>query len=228
MSIARHVTGLTGASGRLVQLFGRREFLYQVLDIAEKAIFTVLFLLLLRRMIASYVANGSSIDLLYIVDQSIVLVFMLVRRPAVVISTRGGEWVAGLGGTFLPLLMKPAGGGSALLPPLATMAILLAGTAVHLSAKLTLRRSFGIVAANRGVSDRGPYRLVRHPMYLGYMLGEAAFLLAGPSLWNGLILATVWAIFVWRIRAEERVLRADTRYRDLIVRTRYRLIPGVW
>ena len=61
-------------------------------------------------------------------------------------------------------------------------AITISGFVLQLSAKLTLRRSFGVVAANRGVKASGPYRLVRHPMYAGYALTHVGFLLAGPNL----------------------------------------------
>ena len=105
---------------------------------------------------------------------------------------------------------------------------MIAGFALQLSAKLTLRRSFGVVAANRGVKASGPYRLVRHPMYAGYALTHIGFLLAGPSLWNLALYGTVLTIAVRRIVAEERVLREDPAYRALAAKVRYRLLPGLF
>jgi protein-S-isoprenylcysteine O-methyltransferase Ste14 len=99
---------------------------------------------------------------------------------------------------------------------------------VHLLAKLTLRRSFGAVAANRGVKASGPYRFVRHPMYLGYILSQAGILLAGATIRNILVVASCWLFFVWRIEAEERLLAQDEAYRDFMARTRFRLVPGVF
>jgi protein-S-isoprenylcysteine O-methyltransferase Ste14 len=99
---------------------------------------------------------------------------------------------------------------------------------VHLAAKLTLRRSFGVIAANRGVKLSGPYRIVRHPMYLGYMLTQAALIVSGPSLRNCLLVACCWTLQVARILAEERVLRADARYADLMRTTPHRLVPGLF
>ena len=55
--------------------------------------------------------------------------------------------------------------------------------------KLALGRSFGIVAANRGVVSSGPYRLVRHPIYLGYLVTHAGFLLSNMSARNVLVYA---------------------------------------
>ena len=44
------------------------------------------------------------------------------------------------------------------------------GLAVVIVGKMTLGRSFGVVPANRGVVVGGPYRLVRHPIYTGYLI----------------------------------------------------------
>src|SRR5437899_9023283 len=50
-----------------------------------------------------------------------------------------------------------------------TAAMSAAGLIVVIAAKLTLGRSFGIAPANRGVVARGPYNIVRHPIYTGYV-----------------------------------------------------------
>ena len=68
--------------------------------------------------------------------------------------------------------------------------------------------SFGIVPANRGVVARGPYTFVRHPIYAGYLLTHAAFLMAYPRPWNVLILLTADAALIGRALMEERVLGA--------------------
>jgi protein-S-isoprenylcysteine O-methyltransferase Ste14 len=104
----------------------------------------------------------------------------------------------------------------------------LGGFALQISAKLTLRRSFGIVAANRGVKVGGPYRFVRHPMYAGYVMTHVGFLLHNPSLWNFGVYGLAFGCQVARILAEERVLLQDQGYRDFAARTRYRLLFGVF
>jgi protein-S-isoprenylcysteine O-methyltransferase Ste14 len=108
------------------------------------------------------------------------------------------------------------------------VALMAGGFLLQVAAKLTLRRSFGVVAANRGVKASGPYRLVRHPMYAGYILTQLGFLLAAPVLWNLLVYAVLWSFQVLRIRAEERVLRQDPAYQALAGQVRWRLIPGLY
>jgi protein-S-isoprenylcysteine O-methyltransferase Ste14 len=196
-------------------------------DLLEKTVLVVTFSYFATRMIGSYLEDRSAINLLFLVNEACVVGFILIRRRTEDISTRRADWVLGFAGTFLPLLLVPARGEPVLMPALCT-ALMLLGFVIHLSAKLTLRRSFGVIAANRGVKLSGPYRIVRHPMYLGYMLTQAALLLSGPSLRNCILVACCWVLQIARILAEERVLLPDERYATLMRATRHRLIPGVF
>jgi protein-S-isoprenylcysteine O-methyltransferase Ste14 len=94
--------------------------------------------------------------------------------------------------------------------------------------KMTLGRSFGVVPANRGVVVRGPYMLVRHPIYTGYLITHAAFLLAHPAPWNLSILLVADTALVLRALMEERVLSADASYRQYCQRVGWHLVPGVF
>lgn len=197
------------------------------IDFVEKFLLVAFFGVLAFRLSMSMLADFRVNNLLFLIDQCIVLSFILIRRPTQDISRRPLDWATALLGTVLPMLVAPAGS-QALVPPALSSVLILAGMALHLSAKLSLRRSFGVVAANRGVKAGGAYRLVRHPMYAGYMLGQVGFVLAAPSVGNVVVIASVWTMHVARILAEERVLAADPTYRDLMARTRYRLIPGLF
>ena len=121
----------------------------------------------------------------------------------------------------------PVGAG-ALIPEQYCAAIMLVGLYVQISAKVVLGRSFGIVAANRGVKVQGPYRVVRHPMYAGYTIIHVGFLLAFPSVLNLALYSSELAIQIARLFREERVLRQDETYREYSARVRYRLIPKIF
>jgi protein-S-isoprenylcysteine O-methyltransferase Ste14 len=118
--------------------------------------------------------------------------------------------------------------GSELAPQAVIFLFMLSGIALHVAAKLSLRRSMGVVAANRGVKMGGPYRFVRHPMYAGYVLVHTGLLMSWPSLFNLVILGGTWCLFLLRIIAEERILSEDPAYRQLKQRIPFRLIPGVY
>lgn len=198
------------------------------LDQAERFLFVVVYLVFAIRMTRAYLLDGGIVQLLYLLDQFIVLLFLVSRRRTDLITTHPSEWFAGLIGAYIPLMIGAVAPEGALVPlPFAAFLIVF-GTIVHLLAKLTLRRSFGAIAANRGVKASGAYRYVRHPMYLGYMLSQTGILLAGPTIRNVSVVLLCWICFIWRISAEERLLATDAAYKDLMEQTPYRLIPGLY
>ena len=113
---------------------------------------------------------------------------------------------------------------------LATLAVVLVlgGNFIQFWAKLSLRRSFGIAPANRGVKVGGPYRLVRHPMYSGYLFSHIGILLLMPSLLNLAVYAVSWGAQIFRMLAEERLLSEDPSYRAFAEQVRWRLVPGLF
>jgi protein-S-isoprenylcysteine O-methyltransferase Ste14 len=87
------------------------------------------------------------------------------------------------------------------------------------------------IQTDRGhkVVDVGPYRFLRHPMYIGLMLMHAATALILGSAWALVMAAGIALLFVWRTAMEDRTLRRELPgYDEFARRTRYRLFPGVW
>jgi len=197
------------------------------LDTIEKIVLVIFFTFFLVRMSVALLNQGSILNLIYVFDQFLVLTFILIRRKTEVITKRPSDWLIAFAGTFLPTLFIPAGKIS-VVPVALAMLIIFVGIAVHLMAKLTLRCSFGVVAANRGVKMNGPYRLVRHPMYAGYMLVQLGFLLGGPTLPNFVLVVMCWILIFMRIAGEERLLSRDPEYARMLTHTRFRLFPGIY
>jgi len=75
----------------------------------------------------------------------------------------------------------------------------------------------------------GPYRIVRHPTYLGTILFETVSPIMLGSLW-ALIPGVLSALlFIVRTALEDRTLREELPgYQAYAERVRYRLLPGVW
>jgi protein-S-isoprenylcysteine O-methyltransferase Ste14 len=93
---------------------------------------------------------------------------------------------------------------------------------------LSIGRMFGLRPALRGLATRGPYGLVRHPLYLAYVISDIGYYL---DEWNfGIVLigAFGWASLAYRIVAEERVLSRHAQWRTYVNSVPYRLLPGVW
>jgi protein-S-isoprenylcysteine O-methyltransferase Ste14 len=83
------------------------------------------------------------------------------------------------------------------------------GNVLAIAGICDLGRSFGIVAAHRGIKTCGLYRYLRHPIYAAYLLAFGGFVLVHPSVFNSVVLL-VWAIIqIARIHTEERMLGED-------------------
>jgi protein-S-isoprenylcysteine O-methyltransferase Ste14 len=126
---------------------------------------------------------------------------------------------------FAAFDIKP---GMQLLPEGYAAAVQIVGVLIQICAKLSLRRSFGLLPANRGVVVFGPYRFIRHPMYVGYFVTDLGFLLANLGLQNVFLVLMQWGVQVVRIMQEERLLSKDDTYRRYMSRVRYRLIAGLF
>jgi protein-S-isoprenylcysteine O-methyltransferase Ste14 len=78
------------------------------------------------------------------------------------------------------------------------------------------------------VVDSGPYRLVRHPAYLGVIAAHLGFAVVFLNRWSlPAVLLLVVPAFVRRITVEEPVLMKIPGY-DQYARGRARLLPKVW
>ena len=75
-----------------------------------------------------------------------------------------------------------------------------------LAAVLALGRCFGVLPEARGLVTRGPYRLVRHPVYLGELAAGLGLALAAPSAGNAAVLAAFFGAQLLRMGYEERAL----------------------
>lgn len=99
---------------------------------------------------------------------------------------------------------------------------------LSLASLLTLGRSFGVWPALRGLVKKGPYRLVRHPIYLSYLIADIGYNLQEWNYGTALMVMAGWFSLLYRINAEERILSRDGGWLAYATRVRYRLIPGIW
>ena len=152
------------------------------------------------------------------------VIFLLIQRRGTWATSFYTTFIA-FAGTAAALLVTP--GGTTLAPDYVTAPMIWVGTALALAAKLSLRRSFGLVPANRGVKVGGAYRFVRHPMYTGYVLNHIGFLLLFFSVWNLVVYATCWVLLYLRAIEEERFLLQDPKYIAYANTVKARIVPGL-
>jgi protein-S-isoprenylcysteine O-methyltransferase Ste14 len=96
-----------------------------------------------------------------------------------------------------------------------------------LASVLTLGRCFGVLPEARGLVTRGPYRIIRHPVYLGEFGTFAGFLIAAPTVWNLSVVAAFCVGQAVRMRLEEQALTLEfPEYAEYAARTPA-VIPGL-
>jgi protein-S-isoprenylcysteine O-methyltransferase Ste14 len=112
------------------------------------------------------------------------------------------------------------------------MVLVTLGTVLFVWARSTLRKNYSgrlTVKTDQTLVQSGPYRVIRHPAYAGYLLMVLGFSLGYASL-AGLItiLGLVLPSLVYRMRMEEKLLieHFGEAYRQYALTTK-RLIPGI-
>jgi protein-S-isoprenylcysteine O-methyltransferase Ste14 len=93
---------------------------------------------------------------------------------------------------------------------------------------LSIGRRFGVRPALRDLVTRGPYRFVRHPMYLSYVIADIGYNLQEWSVITIFLVLIGWASLVYRIYAEERILSQHAGWPAYVALVRYRLFPRLW
>ena len=174
-----------------------------------------------------YLQTHRLIGGLFIIEQLWFAAAFLTRRAPQAVSRRLGAWLAAFAGTFGGLLLRPGGAH----PPWgvdAGFALQLAGLLIAITSLAALGRSFGFVAADRGLKTHGPYAVVRHPIYASYLLIQSGYVLQSLSVRNIAVVAFATACNIGRGLAEERLLARSPGYQAYQQRVRWRLIPHLW
>lgn len=200
-----------------------RAFVRSSIDIGERLFVVLLSIPFLKAFLVALPAHPQLI--LIMLSETLATIFILTRRRGE-LAVGALPVLVAFAGTALPLLARP--GGASLVLSAVSSVLMFGGLSLSVLSKLYLNRSFGLVAANRGVKISGPYRMVRHPMYLGYTINQLGFLFASFSLANMAIYALTWTAQILRIREEEAVLLQDATYRQFSRKVTSRLIPRVY
>jgi protein-S-isoprenylcysteine O-methyltransferase Ste14 len=104
-------------------------------------------------------------------------------------------------------------------------AVAVCGCVWLLVSVLALGRCFGVLPEARGLVRRGPYRFVRHPVYVGEIAAFVGLTLAAPLPRNVVLLAVMVAAQMIRARFEERALSAAFPEYASYMETTGRLVP---
>ena len=148
-------------------------------------------------------------------------------------SGRGGPWLLAQGPLMLLAVAVPPWLGALASGPQrwAAAALLLAGMALGIASRRALGVSFSpFPRPVEGGSHiaRGPYRYVRHPMYVAIVLTAAGWAFLWQSAAGAILALPLLAFFDLKSRREERWLEAAyPSYADYRRRVK-RFIPGLY
>lgn len=187
----------------------------------------IVFTLFAIRIASDFFATGRMTGPLLLASESLVVVLTIVRRNACLVDRSWRTRVLTAVSMAGPPLVYPAHV-TALAPEAITVAISAVGLLVVIAGKLSLGRSFGLLPANRGIVSSGCYRVLRHPIYLGYLITHIAFVAANPTAWNITLIVVSDLALLRRAVYEERTLARDPEYREYIERVRWRIVPAVF
>jgi protein-S-isoprenylcysteine O-methyltransferase Ste14 len=187
---------------------------------------------LLGIFVASYVVNLIILDPELMAERSgvkegtkrydIVLAMFMSGLGMLVVAL-----VAGLDKRFVwSVAMSP--------PVLVAGVVLILLGCVFVTWAMASNRFFGPVVriqTERGhtVASAGPYKIVRHPGYLGAALTFLGVPLMLGTLWALIPVFFILVDIVVRTALEDRVLQNElTGYREFAARVKHRLLPGIW
>jgi protein-S-isoprenylcysteine O-methyltransferase Ste14 len=171
-----------------------------------------------------------TVDWIYVVQHLLVLVIALTRRPP---SARDSSLLTSLSVavsctyTYAQVIYLHWAEAYAAWPQ-AGLVLVTGAACLSLASLCSIGRFFGLRPALRGLVTQGPYGLVRHPLYLAYVLGDIGYYLEEWNLGVVLVGAIGWASLLYRIHAEERILAQDSRWQKYVSCVPYRLVPGIW
>jgi protein-S-isoprenylcysteine O-methyltransferase Ste14 len=201
----------------------RRDYADSVARVAIVCLFSFMAV----RLGANFLETGRLTGLLLLASEALVVALTVCRRAPVTVDRSLRARLLTTFAMMGPPLVSPVAKAT-MVQDGVTVAIGAVGLLVVIAGKISLGRSFGFIPANRGIVSTGLYRLVRHPIYMGYLLTHVAFLAANPTLWNvGLLVASDIALLA-RAVCEEQTLAKDEQYRAYQTRVRWRVVPGVF
>ena len=187
---------------------------------------SALYALFIYRHAVVFRETGEPTFLAIIVLETMIVAMFLLRREASASNVSMVALAATALGTFSTLFVAPIGRSD--VPSIVMVTIQLIGLTMAIVALGSLRRSFGLAPANRGVKTSGLYRFVRHPLYASYLVALSGYLLAYPAPRNFALVAASIVGQLIRMSLEERLLLRDQQYVAYAARTRFRIVPGLY
>ncbi len=201
---------------RMMQLFGSMWFMLLALGVAIR--------------IGSFTDPWPSLLSRFCLATFYVLLALLTmtRSPAKAQADGVLPRIAAFVGTYMPWTIAFFGKTDQALPNLASTACVLIGMIMMLVTIRHLGRSFSLVPQARNVVQTGPYRWIKHPLYLAEEIAVLGVVLRNPTPLTAVLLVLHIGVQVCRILYEEDLLRRNCPEYSSYEASRWRVVPYVW
>jgi protein-S-isoprenylcysteine O-methyltransferase Ste14 len=181
----------------------------------------------------------ASIDFVHVIHVAMrlsTITFLLLAAAAVILRTRPTGKASGWEPRISAVLGSFMMYGIALFPrrelslslEMVSTVLTLIGTVGSVVALGQLGRSFSVMAESRQLVTSGPYRFVRHPLYLAEEIAIIGVFIQFASVWTALLVAVQIAVQLRRMHNEELVLTASFPEYAAYRRNTARLIPSIY
>ncbi len=204
-----------------------------VRNISVNILLSFVWLFFAYENLTAFIEKPKLTLMLFFLAQTELIIFFILRKPTRNVTTKPGDYIVAIAGTFIALFFQPA---AVLITPGAEYhaithvadGLIYVAVILEICGFLSLNTSAGIVPANRGVKTTGLYKYVRHPIYSSYLLLYLGYAINNPSFYNGVILVAALILQIARIYREEALLKRDGSYKEYAAKVRWRLVPGVF
>jgi protein-S-isoprenylcysteine O-methyltransferase Ste14 len=196
-------------------------------DSLARIFIVALFSFMVVRIGANFIETGRLTGLLLLASEGLVVVLTVFRRAPMAVDRSVRARLLTTVAMMGPPLVAP-GVTSPVVDDMLSAFFGAIGLSVVVAGKISIGRSFGLIPANRGIVSTGLYRLVRHPIYLGYLITHVAFVAANPGPWNLLVLLISDLALMARAVCEEETLSQDPEYQTYKRRVHWRVVPGLF
>lgn len=155
-------------------------------------------------------------------------VLIMTRPPAKAEAPGPLPKVAAFVGSYMPWTITFFGKTDQALPNLLSTVCVLIGMIMMLVTIRHLGRAFSLVPQARLVVQTGPYRWIKHPLYLSEEIVVLGAVLQNLTPGTVILLILHFGIQICRILYEEDLLRRNFHEYSGYEASRWRMIPYVW
>jgi protein-S-isoprenylcysteine O-methyltransferase Ste14 len=191
----------------------------QIIVVLVNKLAVIFWIILASFQLGSSLVTGNLSRLLLTIQAGLIATFLLTRKQSIR-NVNVAKQIFSWASVIAPLAIQTNSNHN-----IQSEILAIFGTLLSIWALKNLKGAFGISPADRGLVTKGPYKIIRHPMYTGELITLLGITFTNLSIWNLMISALTVGSIYQRIIWEEKIIKNYDQYSKKIP---FRLIPKVW